>query len=299
MSYVMHPYRPALCLRAWRGLTACSLWTWLLSLAVLLRDRADSLLIGRMLQVSAVGYFSVGAEIAALPSTELIEPMGRAAFSGFAAGRQEKADPGEAFLRLIGFAALLGLPAGVGLALVAAPVVRIAFGPGWTQAVPVLRILSLSSTIMVLGHLSLHLLSAYALLGRLVGMTLIGAAARLGLLLVLIPRWGLPGAAIAAGAAMLVEQGLTVATALCRFRVTVAALARETWRPVLSVFAMAAILTVMGLGWTDDTSPATLIAASLVGGAVYCGVLSCTWLSVGKPAGAEQDILRLLWRRIR
>ncbi len=44
MSYVMHPYRPALSLQAWHGLAGYSLWTWALSLAVLVRDRSDSLL---------------------------------------------------------------------------------------------------------------------------------------------------------------------------------------------------------------------------------------------------------------
>ena len=219
MSYVMHPYRPTLSLKAWRGLAGYSIWTWLLSLAVLIRDRSDTLLLGRLMSTAAVGFYSVGAEVAALPTTELIEPLGRAAFSGFAAGRQQQADIGETFLRLIGSAALLTLPAGVGLSLIAAPLVALAFGPGWAQAVPVLRILSLSFTIMVFGHLSLHLLSAHALLGRLVGITLAGAVVRVALLAVLIPDFGLTGAAIGAAVAVVLEQALTVATALRRFHI--------------------------------------------------------------------------------
>src|SRR4051794_15348433 len=146
MSYVMHPYRPAIALNSWRGLAGYSAWTWLLSLAVLVRDRSDSLLLGRLMNTEAVGFYSVGAEVAALPTTELIEPLGRAAFSGFAAGRQQNSGPADTFLRLIGSAALLTLPAGVGLSLVATPLVALAFGQGWEQAVPVLRILSLSFT---------------------------------------------------------------------------------------------------------------------------------------------------------
>ena len=188
MTYIMHPYRPRLSLTAWRGLAGYSVWSWLLSLAVLVRDRSDSLLLGRLMNTAAVGFYSVGAEVAALPTTELVEPLGRAAFSGFAAGRQQNADVGETFQRLIGSAALVTLPAGVGLSLVAAPLVALAFGPGWAEAVPVLRILSLSFTVMVFGHLSLHLLSAHALLGRLVGITVTGAGARVALLALLIPR---------------------------------------------------------------------------------------------------------------
>ena len=76
MSYVMHPFRPGQSLQAWRGLAGYSLWTWVLSLAVLVRDRCDSLLIGRLMNTASVGFYSVGAEVAALPTTELIEPLG-------------------------------------------------------------------------------------------------------------------------------------------------------------------------------------------------------------------------------
>lgn len=299
MSYVMHPYRPGLSLKAWRGLAGYSTWTWLLSLAILVRDRSDSLLIGRLMNTTFVGFYSVGAEIAALPTTELVEPLGRAAFSGFAVGRQENADPGETLLRLIGSAALLTLPAGVGLSLVAAPLVALAFGPGWEPAVPVLRILSLSFTIMVFGHLSLHLLSAHALLGRLVGITLAGAAVRVVLLLALIPHFGLAGAATGAAVAVVLEQVLTIATALCRFHVGIGRVMRPVWRPVLAVSVMAAALAGSGVGWSDDSGVAALAEAVAGGGAVYVLTLLASWVLAGRPVGAETDVLTLLRRAVR
>jgi len=296
MSFVMHPYRPRFSLKAWRGLGSYSLWSWLLSIAVMLRDRADSLVLGRLTNLTSLGIFSVGAEIAALPTTELIEPLGRAAFAGFAAGRQQAADMQEALLRLIGAAALLTLPAGVGLSMVAAPLVTLAFGPGWEQAVPVLRILSLSATIMVFGHLSLHLLSAHALLGRLVGITLTGAVTRIALLAVLIPPFGLTGAASAAAVGIILEQGLTVASALKRFQVAPTRLIAHIWRPAAACGAMALALAVSGLGWSDATSPLILAEATLAGAAVYASVLTGAWLLAGRPAGAEADVIGMLLR---
>jgi O-antigen/teichoic acid export membrane protein len=287
-SYVMHPYRPALSLKAWRGLAGYSLWTWVLSLAVLVRDRADSLMLGRLMGTAAVGFYSVGAEVAALPTTELIEPLGRAAFSGFAAGQRESADIKQTYLRLIGSAALLTLPAGVGLSLVAAPLVALAFGPEWQQAVPVLRVLALSFTVMVFGHLSQHLLSAHALLGRLVGITLTGAAVRVGLLALLIPRYGLTGAAIAAAIAVVIEQALIAATALRRFHIRTAELIGHICRPFLAAGAMAAVF-----GWSDD---ANLLLTTVGGAAIYAIVLFACWRLSGRPTGAETDMLGLLSR---
>src|ERR1051326_4810243 len=68
-SYVMHPFRPRLSLRSWRGLVGYSVWTLLLSLAILLRNRSDTLLLGRLTNSTAVGVYSVGAEVAFLPTS--------------------------------------------------------------------------------------------------------------------------------------------------------------------------------------------------------------------------------------
>jgi lipopolysaccharide exporter len=294
MSYIMHAYRPRLSLIAWRALAGYSAWTWSLSLAVLVRDRSDSLLLGRLINTSAVGFYSVGAEVAALPTTELIEPLGRAAFSAFAAGRQQNRQVGETFLRLIGSAALLTLPAGVGLSLVAAPVVALALGHDWEQAVPVLRIMSLSFTVMVFGHLSLHLLSAHALLGRLVGITVAGAAIRVGMLALLIPTFGLIGAAMGAAIAIVVEQALTVATALRRFQIDGREIGRCIWRPALATAAMALVLYGGGAGWADNPDPRGLIQAVIGGSLTYGAVLAGTWMLAGRPSGPETDVMTLL-----
>jgi O-antigen/teichoic acid export membrane protein len=202
----------------------------------------------------------------------------------------------ETFLRLIGGAALLTLPAGVGLSLVAAPLVALAFGQGWEAAVPVLRILALSFTIMVFGHLSQHLLSAHALLGRLVGITFAGAIVRVILLALLIPSHGLAGAATAAAIAVLIEQALIVATAMQRFQVAAMALALHVWRPILASVSMAAILATIGLGWSDDRSVAALAEGAVSGTFVYSAVLLGCWVVAGRPPGAEADGLRLLSR---
>jgi lipopolysaccharide exporter len=296
MSYVMHPYRPAFSLAAWRGVAGYSFWTWLLSLAVLLRERSDSLVLGRLMGIASVGFYAVGDEIAALPTTELIEPLGRAAFSGFAAARQQAEDVGQTYLRLIGSAALLTLPAGVGLSLVATPLVALAFGPGWSQAAPVLRILSISFTVMVFGHLSLHLLSAHALLGRLVGITLAAGLARLVLLAILIPPLGLTGAALAAAAAVLLEQSLTVATALRRLHLRFALLVQRLWRPALAAATMAGVLWLLGLGWSGETGVLALAEGTCAGATVYAVALVGNWCLAGRPDGAEADIIALLRR---
>lgn len=299
MTYVMHPFRPRPSLRAWRALVGYSVWAWLLSLAALVRDRADSLLLGRISGASTLGFYSVGAEIAALPMTELVEPLGRASFSGFAAARQEGAAVGETFLRLIGFSALLALPVGLGLSAVAAPLTRFALGPGWDAAVPVLQVLGVAGIMLVFGHLSQHLLSAHGFLGRLVGIVLAGALVRVGLLLALIPGFGATGAAVAAGIAIAVEQAAMVVAAFRRFGIGPVALAAQVWRPVIAGAVMAAVLWSCGFGWAavgPGNGLVPLAGAVAVGAGTFVAALVCIWLLAGQPAGAEADLRKAIAR---
>src|SRR5580658_3505345 len=246
MSYVMHPFRPRFSLRAWRGLIGYSLWTWLLSLAVLLRNRSDTLLLGRLTNSTAVGVYAVGSEVAALPTSELVEPLCRASFAGFAAANREGVRVTETFLRLMSSAVVVTLPAGIGLALVAAPLVRLAFGPGWDGAVPVLRVLGVAGIMTVFGQISLHLMSAHSLLGRLTFVALAGAALRIVLLLLLIPPFGVAGAAWAAAIATCVDQGATLLIALRLLRVRLRTFAGQIVRPVLASVAM--VIAVLAIG---------------------------------------------------
>lgn len=299
MSYVMHPYRPRLSLRAWRRLIGYSVWTWLLGLVVLARDRSDTLLLGRLLGPAPVGLYSVGAEIAALPTTELVEPLCRSAFSGFAAERREGKTGSGLFLRLLGLAALVTLPAGVGLSLVAAPLVLVALGPHWDAAAPVVQVLALAGTMTVFGQIGLNLMSAHALLGRLLAVAATGAILRIGLLIALIPDHGVLGAAWAAAASICVEQALTVGLALRRFGVGAGAALGVVWRPAIATAAMAWTVWAAGLGWAPiapDAAPLALVAGVGVGAAVYAVVLLLAWVVSGCPEGAERDGLTALRR---
>jgi O-antigen/teichoic acid export membrane protein len=297
MSYVMHPFRPRLSLRAWRGLIGYSLWTWLLSLAVLLRNRSDTMLLGRLTNATAVGVYSVGAEVAALPTSELVEPLCRASFAGFAVANREGISITETFLRLMSSAVVVTLPAGVGLALVAAPLVRLAFGPGWDGAVPVLRVLGLAGVMTVFGQISLHLMSAHSLLGRLTFVALAGAVLRIVLLLLLIPAFGVTGAAWAAAIATCLDQGATLVMALRHLQVRLRAFVSQIVRPLLAAGAMA--LGVLALGsWhaLDGVVVWTLTVQAAAGAVIYTAALLAAWVAAGRPDGPEADGLRTLRR---
>ena len=127
-GYRMHPYRPRFSLRAWPDLFGNSMWIWALTVIGLLGDRGDTIPIGGLLNPAAVGIFSLGSEIAHLPASELVLPLTRATFPGFSAIPNTGASTADTYVHMVSLMALLTLPAGTGISLVADPLVRLAFG---------------------------------------------------------------------------------------------------------------------------------------------------------------------------
>ncbi len=293
-SYVMHPYRPRFTLRAWRKLIGYSLWTWMLGMASLARDRCDTMLIGRMLGATEVGIYAVGMEVASLPSTELIEPLCRAAFSGFSAARHESTSLGDTYLRIVATTAVVTLPAGLGISLVAAPVVRLVLGPTWTEAIPLLQVLALAGTTGLFGWISLTLFRAHGLMVDTVRITLAAVVLRIGLIILGIRAEGLLGAAIGAGLAIVAEQAMYVARTCRHFGLRLRDLAKELWRVLAACTMMAAVLQACGYGWASGPQAGDIVLPIGIGMISYVGVLSAAWLAAGRPAGAETDMLGLV-----
>ncbi len=141
LSYRMSSYRPRLSLRAWRRIIGFSLWTWAQTLLGQVRERADSVVIGRAMGTQSFGVFAVGVELGTLASTELIEPMGKALFSGFASLHNAAEGFGNMFKGSVGLGLLVAMPTGIGISMVADPMVRLMLGEQWLGAVPVIQIL--------------------------------------------------------------------------------------------------------------------------------------------------------------
>lgn len=291
MSYVMHPFRPRPSLAAWRSLIGYSAWTWAVSLADLVRDRIDTLMLGRLAGPTQLGIYAVGAEVAALPTTELVEPLCRASFAGFAVARRTGSPVRQTALRLMALAAMITLPAGMGLSLVAAPLVAVALGGAWGAAVPVLTVLAPAGALTVFGHIAMHLLSAYGKLGRLTALSCAGAVLRLGLLAAFIPAGGAGGAARAIALALALEQAATLVTACRHFGIGWRDFAAQVWRPALATLGMTVVLVATGLGWNADGGALALAGGVGVGGATYAIVLLSAWRVAGTPDGAESDLL--------
>jgi O-antigen/teichoic acid export membrane protein len=306
-GYLIHPYRPRFSLSAWRKLIGYSAWALAQTAAVVLRDRSHMLIIGNMLGAPAAGVYSVGSDIALMPSNELLAPLSRVAFSSFASHDDTPAaidSPADTYRRLVGVTALFALPLGFGLSLTAAPLVQLAFGPGWAAAVPVMRVLGVVGALMAFAYMATTLFFAHARMAASFRVTCLSAAVRLVVLLALLGPLGLVGAALAMAACEVVETACYLVLMSRLYGLRWQALLGDIWRCFAATAAMALALWGAGLGWAPldagaATALADLLCAVPLGAAVYLAVLLGLWLAMRRPSGPEADWLRMASRALR
>jgi O-antigen/teichoic acid export membrane protein len=298
LSYTMYPYLPRITLSAWRRIAGFTAWSWVTYMIVILRDRIDTLLIGRLFSAGQVGIYALGGEIASLPTTELIEPLCRACFPGFSQLRHDGLSVGQTFVRLLGAAAMLVLPAGAGIAAVADPLVKLAFGTRWLEAIPMIQILGVTATLGLIGSLSGTLFSAYAMLRTTMIITAVTTALRAALLLAFLPGGTLTTAAAVVAVVVSIEQSAYLVIAMRRFHVRTLDLVRAVYRSFVATLAMTGCLLWLGLGFTpvDDGFALRLVVAVAAGASIYAAVLAGAWVAAGRPDGAERDLLAIVNR---
>ncbi|WP_255198804.1 flippase [Halorarius litoreus] len=166
--------------------------------ANVLDKRVDIILLGVLLNPVAVGYYVVAKQVSNVLST----PAGSFGFTISPAYSEQKAkDRAEHAARLyetaFTYVLLFYIPAGVGLILVADSTIRVVFGADYLPAVPVVQVFSAYILVYAINKITSDGLD---FLGRARERSVVLTAtsvANFGLNLVLIPEFGVIGAAVA------------------------------------------------------------------------------------------------------
>lgn len=295
LSYTMHPYRPRLSLRGATPFLHFSKWLLVNNLIVLIRQRMDTFVVGKMSSATALGHYTVAYEISNLATTELIWPISRALFPGFAKMQGNPARLADGFVASLGIMFFLGAPLAVGVGLMAEHIVRIFLGAPWMPVVPLIQVLSLygflnlpvangQAIYLAIGRPDLItwrglpsvLILPPALIGGVYFMGPVGAA------------WGL---VLSAAVALVVHFWLIKR----QLSVTAKDIVGALWRPGVALSVMAAVVIAVDRVWPDEETLARDLVQTLIlaasGAAAYFGTVALLWVCAGRPNGTERRTL--------
>lgn len=144
LTYIVAPYSPSL--RASRAslvhLLRFGRWAGGLSIVLFLLTQGDDLVVGKMLGVTALGFYQMGYRISNLPTSEVTH-----VFSGFTmpfyARLKNSGQPvAEAYLAVFALTALIAVPMAVTVLAYARPFVATFLGPEWFPAIPIIQLLA-------------------------------------------------------------------------------------------------------------------------------------------------------------
>lgn len=143
LSYTMHANRPHFSLEKFREIFSLSQWVWVRSIAQYFQGRLHQIVIASRESSSVMGIYTLADQIAAMPTTELLAPLNRVLFPAFVKVKDDLAELKRVFLLAQGVQALIVIPAGIGMTLVAHEAVILMLGEKWLPAVPFVETLAL------------------------------------------------------------------------------------------------------------------------------------------------------------
>jgi PST family polysaccharide transporter len=112
----------------------------------------DYLLVGRYLGAEALGVYTLAFRVPEMTVLQLCNIVAQVIFPVFATIRHDSEALGRGFLKTARYVALITVPAGVGMALLAEPIVLVFLGEKWIEVVPVMRAIALYSAFISLGY---------------------------------------------------------------------------------------------------------------------------------------------------
>ncbi len=307
-SYWLAPHRPRLSLRHARELLHFSKWMLAINVFTTADSHGPNLILGRWAGVQALGAYQVSYYLAAVPVHEIAVPVRGPIYAGYARVQHDLTLLSRHFIDGFAFLAAVMVPLSVGVALTAPQVGRLALGPQWEHATPLIALCALYSLVDCLAAFSTNIFFVLDRLRAYVETLALLVLVRLPAVGVAAVFWG------ASGVASVMLATAVLNALLWHWQVSrllghrLHEVVAEVWRSFAAAGAMA--LAVLGLQRLLPAGPpAGLLQAALelslfatCGACVHVGTQFLLWRLSGAPAGAEQRLLSTaaqLVRRLR
>lgn len=300
LSFIMHPYRPRWDTSKMRELLQFSRWILLSRIVGFFNERGPDFVMGRLLDAGSLGLYRVAREVATLPTSELLFPIMRAVFPGYAAVAHDRAELARSFLTVQGTIVMLTLPAAMAIVLLAEPIVRLLLGPNWLAAIPLIQILGVYGALTVFQATNVSVFNV-------LGVPQHGATLKVAEVVVLIPLftwsvmqgYGLAGAAwaVVMAQAIVIPAGMILVARLLSLGMKDRM--QVVWRPLAGALLMAAVIALLvervmppATGWAS--AALQLAVAAPIGALGFALTVYLLWRAANSPPGPEEKLATML-----
>src|SRR5688572_13600787 len=146
LSYAVHPYRPRLSLANYRRFLGFSSAVVLTGLAKVIGGKTTAFIVASIGGASRMGEYAFAGQLSSIGPSELTMAVGRAMFPTLARLRNAREKLIKGFLKILGVVAMLCLPMGFGVWVVADDLVPVLLGAKWNATRDLMKYLAISGT---------------------------------------------------------------------------------------------------------------------------------------------------------
>ncbi|MBY9067964.1 lipopolysaccharide biosynthesis protein [Hyphomonas sp. WL0036] len=295
VTYIAARRLPKLSLRSPQRLLGYSIWLGMSMVVNRLASESANLIAGKRFGQAMLGELHIGNKLSTDISYIALIPIIRSLLSAFSRLADDMHRFRHAYLKAQAATVAMALPMGVGLALVADPLVPLMLGPGWDRAIIVVQYFApCASLLMAAGPIrsvAMALGKTRVMLGRDVILLVIRVTC------LVIGTWthGFLGLLVAYVASTILTTIVNLAFLKRLLSIRIVDQVRNFARSIISTLMMAGAVMVvdrsLNLPDTLWDNILTVGVLSATGAATYATVHTLLWLAGGRPDGIEQSAL--------
>jgi O-antigen/teichoic acid export membrane protein len=297
-SYIMHPYRPRISLKAGHELLGFSKWLFITNVLGIANDYLVTILIGRIGGLGSVGLFRTAEQVGILPVSEVAAPIRGPMYSGFAKVLHDRERLCRYVIDGLALTLVIVTPLSVGIALTATLIEHVALGADWKGAAPFIQICAFYGLFQSIGEFTHNIYVVKDRQRRFVEIMMVTVVIRVGLVIWAGVTYGVIWAAAMFAITNFLSSAIWFGQLTTMIHLSLRQTFAATWRTLAATAIMAAGVWYFLVLWPYGNSSAIeiieLILAVMLGGGLYLGFLGGLWRLSGRPAGPEDHVVRAL-----
>jgi len=143
LSYLIHPYRPKFKFdwEKTRELFNFGKWIFILSIIVFLITYVDNALVGKLLGITSLGFYTMAYKFSNLPCTEIGHVVSQVSFPAYSKLQDDLPKLREAYLKVLQAVTFMSIPIAGGIFILGPEFTKIFLGDKWIPMIGALRLL--------------------------------------------------------------------------------------------------------------------------------------------------------------
>ncbi len=149
-SYLLHHYKPRfnLDLNKAKKLFGFGKWVFGSSILLFIFTQGDDFLVGKLLGVTALGFYQMAYRISSMPTTEITRVISKVAYPAYSKIQDNLPRLRDAYLKILRLTAFLSFPISGLIVSLAPHLTLVILGEKWNPMVPCMQVLALYGLIM-------------------------------------------------------------------------------------------------------------------------------------------------------